>query len=255
MYFDTPESHIFFEKRNWEIASNDLPILFLHSALSTHREFDILSQRYPNRKQIFLDYPAHGLSTTTNTNQTIYSLASCVRDVLLHEEIGHVDIIGYSMGGYVALELCKIAPSMVRSIVTHATKFYWDEKSIEMSQAQLRTEVIKSRSERVYQILQTMHAEVGIENTFAANRSVVGNFAKEKLVEADIAKFGIPLLLSVGDRDNLVSLDEITQLYTSQNPNTTSLAIHPNSPHQFSKLDMNSFTNAIRIFWKQLNNN
>ncbi|MEP7236139.1 MAG: alpha/beta hydrolase, partial [Ignavibacteriota bacterium] len=229
----------------------DRPILFLHSALSTSKEFEKLSSFYENRKQIFLDFPSHGHSTGGG-RLTTGILAGYVCDLLMKLEIYSVDVIGYSMGGYIGLELALIAPSMVGSIVIHATKFYWTEDAIAEALEGLDVEKIKARSQKGFEILSAMHLANGLENTVAAMRGIIENFGKDKLSEDDLKKIAAPILLSVGDSDGLVSLREITSLYESQEKSRTYLAIHPNSPHPISKLDMGSFTHAVREFWKCL---
>lgn len=83
-------------------------------------------------------------------------------------------------------------------------------------------------------------------------RSIIEHFRIKQLAEETLLNIQHPLLLSVGDRDDLVTLTEITKLYHSQDQKKTFLAIHPNSPHPISKLNLLSFTQAVRIFWKNL---
>jgi len=251
MQLSLSEVNISYNLHNWETASADRPILFLHSALSTHKEFDKLSSFYENCRHILPDLPSHGESIATNNSLTARMLAESVRSLLEKLNIYSVDIIGYSLGGYVALELACIAPSMVHSIVSHAMKFYWTEEAITESLAQLDSEKIRTRSQRVYDILVTMHSGNGLDRTIASMRSIIEHFRIEHLKEEYLLYIQTPLLLSVGDRDDLVLLPEITKLYQSQDQKKTYLAIHPNSPHPLSKLDMGSFTHAVREFWKQ----
>jgi pimeloyl-ACP methyl ester carboxylesterase len=250
MTFEVREFAIYHEIRNPD--ADGVPILFIHSALGTHKEFDGLSAFYENRKQILLDLPGHGNSTTTTESLTTGIFAACVRDLIMNLAIYSVDIIGYSMGGYVALELARLAPSMVHSITSHAMKFYWTEAALENSLAQLDSTAIRTRSERAYTKLSEIQSVNGIEKVLAINRNIVAHFRKEKLSEEDIKHIEAPVLFSVGDSDELVSLVEITRLYESQDKKKTFLAIHPGSPHQISKLDLVSFTGAVRIFWNSI---
>ncbi|MDP4220096.1 MAG: alpha/beta hydrolase [Bacteroidota bacterium] len=250
MTFTSGLSTISYEIRNTEFATEEIPILFLHSALSTRREFDTLSRFYEKRILILPDFPGHGESTTDHGMLTTRDLAESVRSLLEELKIFSVDIIGYSMGGYVGLELARIAPSMVRSIVSHGMKFYWTEEAIIEALDSLDTEKIRARSQNGYDLLSGLHSANGLDRTVTAMRSIIGHFRVEQLSADDLRSIRAPLLLSAGDRDNLVTLPEITKLYQSQDRQKTFLAIHPNSPHPISKLDLTSFTHSVREFWK-----
>jgi esterase/lipase len=244
------DATIIYELRNWDIVSDAPPLLFLHSALSTRKEFDALSQYFENRKQILFDFPSHGESTTSRTSLTASELARYTRSLLEYLEVYSVDIIGYSMGGYVGIELALVAPSMVKSIDSHAMKFYWTESAIAEATLGLDVEKIKNRSQKGFDMLSAMHEANGLKKTVDLTKSIIVNFADSQLHESDVAKLHCPLLLSVGDRDELVSLEEISKLYLSLDKNKVSLAVHANSPHPISKLDKGSFTHAVREFWK-----
>ncbi|HEY6171113.1 MAG TPA: alpha/beta hydrolase, partial [Candidatus Kapabacteria bacterium] len=244
------DATISYELRNWDIVTDAPPLLFLHSALSTRKEFDALSQYFANRRQILFDFPSHGESTTSQTSFTASELARYTRSLLEHLEVYSVDIIGYSMGGYVGIELALMAPSMVKSIVSHAMKFYWTESAIVEATTGLDVDKIKARSQKGYDMLSGMHEANGLEKTVALTKSIITNFAISQLREEDLSKLNCPLLLSVGDRDELVSLEEISKLYLALDKKKVSLAVHANSPHPISKLDKESFTHAVREFWK-----
>lgn len=250
MNIDLPSADMYYQFVNWDSASRNVPILFLHSALSTHREFGTLSAFFEDRRQIFVDFPSHGQSSMPKTQLSMSALAGVMRDLLEKLELFHVDIIGYSMGGYAAIELARIAPGMVRSITSHAMKFYWTEEAMAEALEGLGEEKIRKRSEKAYQLLSELHAKNGLAAAVSGMKSIIGDFKDSRLSEADLRSLHVPLLLSAGDRDDLVPLGEIVRLFQSQNPTEVSLAIHPNSPHALSKLDLISFTHSIREFWK-----
>lgn len=252
MTLELQDATITYELRNWDIVTDAPPLLFLHSALSTRKEFDSLSEYFENRRQILFDFPSHGESKMSQTSLTALELARYTRSLLEYLEVYSVDIIGYSMGGYVAIELALMAPSMVGSIVSHAMKFYWTDTAMSEATTGLDIEKIRTRSQKGFDMVSTMHEKNGLEKTVGATKSIITNFTTSRLVEADLAKLHCPLLLSVGDRDELVSLEEISKLYLSLDKKKVSLAVHANSPHPISKLDKGSFTHAVREFWKDI---
>jgi pimeloyl-ACP methyl ester carboxylesterase len=247
MIFSTDTATISYDIIRGEMRDDRTPLLFLHSALGTRREFDRLQEYYPDRTLILPDFPSHGESTTSLNSITIRDFAMWIR-VLLSEglKIPVVDIIGYSMGGYVAIEMALAEPRLVRSVVSHAMKFYWTDAAVSEAIVGLTPSTIKARSEKAFASLSEMHAPNGMQRTTKLATTVIEGFGKYQLRPVDLEHLECPLLLSVGDSDGMVPPEEVTMLYQVLSRSKTYLAIHPNSPHAISKLDLGSFTNAAR---------
>lgn len=246
--FDTPVAKIAYE----HTQGDGLPILFLHSALSTRNEFAKIKELFAGRPQVLLDFPSHGESTTSRTSLTYDDLATDVLALIDHLAIEQVDIIGYSLGGYVGLQVASRAPQRVRSVVSNAMKFYWTEEAIVKNCEQASVETIRNRSQKGFDILSAMHAANGFDKASELMRSIMGNFRTKKLEVDDIKAAGTPVLLSVGDRDELVPLEEIDQLFKAIGKEQASLTVHPNSPHPIGKLDLQSFQTAVNYFWQRV---
>jgi pimeloyl-ACP methyl ester carboxylesterase len=253
MIYTTDTASINFEFIREELSATHTPLLLLHSALGSSREFDKLRLLYEDRPLIILDLPSHGQSTTTKNSLTIRDLAGYVHSLLIdHLHIPVVDIIGYSMGGYVAIEVALMASSVARSIVSHAMKFYWTDQAISEALAGLNPESIKQRSQKGYDILSAIHETNSFERTAMLASSIIESFRQQQLTAEDIERLECSLLLSVGDRDEMVPPEEVSRLYLELPKEKNYLAIHPYSPHPIAKLDLVSFTAAAREFWKTI---
>lgn len=228
------------------------PLLYLHGALGTKEQFSPYLERFAERSQFLIDFPSHGASTTDANLIDTKWLAAETLKMLDHWQVPKVNIIGYSMGGYVGLEMAVMAPEHVRSVVSHAMKFYWTPESIASSLNDLRPDVLKSRSEKAFNALSKMHEANGLERTMDLSSKLIANFTSYGLDVEALKATGIQTLLSVGDRDELVSLPEILRLYQELGLEHASLAIHPNTRHQFHFLSSDSFERAIRQFWSKL---
>jgi len=245
MIFQTGNCEVYYE---FSGSVEGDPLLFLHGALGSLEEFAQLRNAFQNRSCLFVDFPSHGRSTQIATAPTTSVLAHLSLDLLQHLGIGHVDIIGYSLGGYVALEMALHRPQIVASIISHAMKFFWTEEAIRASTNALDWEAI-SRNDRRRQRLESIHTIAGAEEAVKMSRELIESFRHQKLTLDDLKHLQSPLLLSVGDQDELLPLEEILQLYKGLGYESTSLAIHPATRHPIHLLDPDLFSTSAHQFW------
>jgi 2-succinyl-6-hydroxy-2,4-cyclohexadiene-1-carboxylate synthase len=96
------------------------PLLLLHGFTGSAAEWGGLAPRLaPLREVIAVDLIGHGRSSAP-ADPARYTMEHCVVDLLaLLDELGHerVELLGYSMGGRVALHLAAAAPGRVRSLI------------------------------------------------------------------------------------------------------------------------------------------
>ena len=90
--------------------------LILHGFTGSAAEWaDLTPHLIPYRHVVAVDLPGHGLSPGDAC-----SMQGCVADLLsLMDDLGHAqfDLLGYSLGGRVALHLAAFAPERVRSLI------------------------------------------------------------------------------------------------------------------------------------------
>lgn len=225
------------------------PVLFLHGALGVRGHFDALRQRFPERSHIAVDFPSHGESEVKHGEVNIERLARDTLALLDALDVAQVDIIGYSMGGYVGLVLAHLAPGRVRSIVTLGTKFYWTEQAIAMTLQELDAEALRSRSQRYYDSLVAVHTAGGADTTLRLTHELITDFKRWQLDEAAFRATNVPLMISSGDRDTFVPPEEVARLYKTLDSKQNSLAILPNTPHPLQHLAVACFEQAVRQFW------
>jgi pimeloyl-ACP methyl ester carboxylesterase len=228
------------------------PLLFLHGALATRGQFDPLRKRFPDRSQLALDFPSHGESRVDAESINTERLAQETLGLLDELKIEQVDVVGYSMGGYVGITMARQQPARVRSIVSHAMKFYWTGDAIEGTLRDLDGDLIRERSQRGYDALSQMHAGSGLDRTLSLTRSLISDFSRWQLSPSDVGSMETPLLLSVGDRDELVPIHEVIELYSALDRKRCALAMLPNTPHQFHHVPLDCFEGNVRRFWERM---
>jgi len=102
----------------YEIHGSGEPLLLLHGAYMTIEMLDtILSPLAGTRQVIAVEQQGHGRTADADRPITYEQMADDTAVVLRHLGIGAADVVGYSMGGGVALQLAIRHPEVVRKLV------------------------------------------------------------------------------------------------------------------------------------------
>lgn len=105
---------------HYERAGSGPPLLLLHGFTGSAGEWaDLTPHVAPVRDVIAVDLIGHGRSSAP-ADPARYSIEACLVDLLaLLDALGieRADVLGYSMGGRVALQLAAAAPARVRSLI------------------------------------------------------------------------------------------------------------------------------------------
>jgi pimeloyl-ACP methyl ester carboxylesterase len=151
------------------------------------------------------------------------------------------------MGGYVAMYLAKHHPQKINKVITLATKFTCDEAIAAKEIKMLNAEKIEEKLPGFAMSLQKRHApnnwKTVLEKT-AAMLLEMGNANPLKPDDYKIIQH--PVLLMLGDRDKMVSLDETLEVY--KNLSDAQLAVLPDTAHPVEMLNIDRLTFELRTF-------
>jgi pimeloyl-ACP methyl ester carboxylesterase len=100
------------------------PLVLLHGGLhNTALDAPVAARFAEHRKVIAIDLQAHGRTADADRPLRFESLADDVAAVLAHLGVGRADVLGYSLGGSVALRTAIQHPQLVRKLVLVAIPF------------------------------------------------------------------------------------------------------------------------------------
>ncbi len=99
-----------------DIMGEGPAVLLIHGFLEEKGMWSFLLPELEGRKVILPDLPGHGENKNIAVPETIEELADLMADLLEATEVDAADIIGHSMGGYIAAALLERHPEKVRSI-------------------------------------------------------------------------------------------------------------------------------------------
>lgn len=223
-------------------------LLLLHGAIGAKDQLQPLAEILKS------DYEVHTLNFSGHGGEPMpmnFSMEQFAEDVLTYlkeNNISKTNIFGYSMGGYVALYLAKHHPEKVEKVITLATKFEWTAeiaaKEIKMLNAEKIAEKIPAFAATLAKRHEPSDWKQVLQKT-ADMMMTLGNNNTLKL--SDYKAIAIPVLLMIGDEDNMVTLTETQEVFKSlQNGK---LIVLKNTQHPIEKVDVNLVVEDLKKFF------
>jgi pimeloyl-ACP methyl ester carboxylesterase len=111
----------------YEIHGVGEPLVLLHGGLGAGNMFDpLLPQLAKDHKVITVDLQGHGHTADIDRPLKIETMADDIADLLRYLNVRSTDVMGYSLGGAVALRTAIQHPELVRKLVLVSTAFRRD---------------------------------------------------------------------------------------------------------------------------------
>lgn len=232
--------------------SSQTPILCLHAALGSKKQMLPIQQllidnyNYPCK---ILNFEGHGGRPSDRAFSIDYFTEN-VRIFLIKEKIPQVHIVGYSMGGYVAVNLAKKHPGLVGKIITLGTKVAWDATTAASEVKKLNPDLIEEKVPKFAAYLGKVHGATNWKNMLkktAAMMLDLGNGAA--LTETDLQEVAQAVFVGVGSQDNMVTVEEST--WFADHLQQGNLHVFEDFQHPIERNDMAVFAAAIHAFIQQ----
>jgi len=196
----------------YEIHGEGPPLLLLHGAYMTIGMMKPLLEGLARSRQVIaVEEQGHGRTADADRPITYEQMADDSAVVLAHVGIDRADVVGFSMGGGIALQLAIRHPAVVRKLVVASAGFASDG---------MHAEAI----EMFPSITPEMFAGSPIEAEYVRLAPSPGDFPKlvKKLTELDSTEFAwskddiraitAPTLVVLGDSD-VVRLEHAVELF------------------------------------------
>jgi len=223
-------------------------VFLLHGALGSADQFTDLAEQLRDHYAVHtINFSGHGGNPFPDQDFSIPLFGLEVLDYMEQHRIERPSFFGYSMGGYVAMYLAKNLSKKVESVITLATKFQWDKEIAARECKMLDATAIEQKIPAFANQLQQRHSpndwKMLLEKT---SQLLQGLGKKNELTENDYRSIQTPILLLLGDRDKMVTMEETFAAYKAL-PNAQ-LGILPGTPHQFESVDQNLLASIIKKF-------
>lgn len=221
------------------------PLILLHGALGSKKQFSSLKPLLEENFELFeLDFDGHGDGKEAN-HFSIELFTENARAFLLKNELKSVNIFGYSMGGYVGLNLAIQNPELVNKIVTLGTKFDWNLESAKKEAGMLVPEVIEEKVPAFGQKLKNEHPKKDWKNLLLETANMMLRMGNgETIAHNDLRKLSCELVVAWGSKDRMVSREE-SEVLTDLVPNASFVELSE-VPHPIDQIAPEIMASFIR---------
>jgi pimeloyl-ACP methyl ester carboxylesterase len=187
----------------YEIHGTGQPLVLLHGGLGATEMFDpIMPALAKDRQVIALDLQAHGRTADIDQPMSYEAMADDVAGLIRYLKLERADVMGYSVGGEVALRTAIQHPEVVRQLVIVSATFrrdgWYPEIVAGMSQmGPASAEQMKQTP--MYQLYSQIAPRPADWNVL--NTTLGEMFRKDYDWSSEVKAIHLPTLLVFGDAD------------------------------------------------------
>jgi esterase/lipase len=223
-------------------------LLLLHGAIGSSVQLEPLAEAIKDTFVVYLlNFSGHGGKPIPQAPFSIEMFAEDVIYFIDKNKLDGINVYGYSMGGYVALYMARHFTNKINKIFTTATKFNWNDETPLKESKLLDPEKISEKLPKFAEELSRRHSPEDWKKVLNETAQMMLNLGKDKVLkDEDLSLIDNEVLVSVGDRDNMVSIEETVDAYRKLGKGK--LLIMPDTPHPIEKISIQRLSNEISNF-------
>lgn len=190
-------------KLYYEIHGTGRPLVLLHGGLGAGSMFgENLATLAKNHRVILPDLQGHGRTADIDRPMTLEAMADDIAALLTHLKIPQADVMGYSLGGGVALQVAVRHPEMVRKLVLVSTvlrsdAYYPDLRAMQKGVSGAAADQMKGTP--MYQLYMAVAPR---KQDFPRLLDKIGTFMKSDFdATSQFVALKTPVLYMIGDAD------------------------------------------------------
>jgi pimeloyl-ACP methyl ester carboxylesterase len=224
-------------------------IILLHGALGSKSQFENLKHLLTEEYNVYdFNFDGHG-GVPTDQDFSIDLFTANTMDFIRKSGIEKTNLFGYSMGGYVGLNLAKNHPEKIQKMVTLGTKFNWSKETAEKEVRMLNPDKIEEKVPAFAKSLKEIHYPNDwkmIVNKTA--QMMLGLAEGKKLAAEDFQKIDQETLIGIGTLDRMVSITESENIVNLLPDGM--LKIIEGFEHPIDKIDTKKLASIISDFFE-----
>ncbi|RYY64940.1 MAG: alpha/beta hydrolase [Chitinophagaceae bacterium] len=224
------------------------PLLLLHGALGGPDTLQPLAALLQDEFAVHCPaFPGHAAAPATEYRME--ELVDFLAEYLNRKGLERPLVFGYSMGGYAALALAARAPGRLGAVATLATKLHWTPEGAAREARMLQPDTIEAKVPAFAAALARRHAPLDWKAVVAGTAALMQDLGETPLLTAEqYRRISDPVLLLLGDRDGMASIEETRDAFTQISG--AQLGLLPGTPHPLEKVPVELLAALLRHFLK-----
>ncbi len=223
-------------------------LILLHGALGAKTQFKTLKQVLEKEFNVYdFNFSGHGGSSCPEEfSMDLFS--NNLKGFILSNQLYQPDIFGYSMGGYVTLNLVKSSPELVGKIMTLASKLSWSPEIAKKEIKLLNPDIIAEKVPAFAQQLKERHHPEDWKTVLDKTAKLMHGLGNGSALQLnDFKTISNKVLMLIGDKDVMVTVEE-TKNVADVIPNAE-LRILEGIQHPIEKVDIDLLGTLISDFF------
>lgn len=223
------------------------PLLLLHGAIGSMDQLIPLRDELSTEFNVYsFNFPGHG-GTLPFESFSMDAFAKATIDFMEIHQLKNLPVFGYSMGGYVALYLESMYPGTFQKVITLGTKYEWSEEIAAKEIKMLRPDIIEQKIPAFAQQLANRHGAMEWKNVLDKTATMLLTLGKHPLLSPTVLqKIICPTLVLLGEKDNMVSIEETQNAAAALINGLHELL--PDSGHPIEQVDVRTLAGKIKNF-------
>ncbi len=224
-------------------------LILLHGALGSKEQLVELQALLADSFNVYLlDFSGHG----GLEHEGAFSIDLFVKDTIQlmdRHQLPVAHIFGYSMGGYVALQLAHDHPGRAVKIITLGTKYSWNPEAAAKEVRMMNPDVIEQKIPAFAATLKARHQPSNWKNIMNRTAEMMTELGGGKaMIETDFASIENEVLVCIGTDDHMVRIEESER--TAKQLKNGRLKINEGFKHPLEAVDKNMLASICNEFFQ-----
>ena len=224
------------------------PLILLHGALSNASQLTPLQQALADKFDVHnLNFPGHQKGDSYKGAFDVQTLTAFVADYIEQHQLDMPHIFGYSLGGYVALNLASQHPQKIGRVYSLATHFFWTSDFAQKNIAHLNADKMLEKVPAFAQNLQQKFGDDYWRVILDKTKDMMQKLGDNDLLPENVLRnITNPVVVALGEQDKLV--DKAASQAVAASLANGQFCPLANTKHLFEQLDIINFKAELEVF-------